>query len=302
MLMHSSNSTLASQINTPIIYKEIESFCDFIESHQLNHTAEKLLRRLAFHAIGNQSEVIMLTVEQMASLVNVKPAAIQKALNILKTKRLIARKRRKQFDGVKIKENTAVTILLCFEDICNAENITTTIKVVKSASQVNKEKEEVVEKEISPIKALKSALKKERQQQSNTNHDDTTKQLTALEEMSKVKKPTSDHHQVSVRSLIDEAVRRENELMYEKVEQSRSKLSKSLFTKKRELPEKVINYFDSKLQHIATTQDKRELLEEVVFSATFGVFSAHAPLYAMNIALKLIRENKWRTPKGYVCL
>lgn len=45
-------------------------------------------------------------------------------------------------------------------------------------------------------------------------------------------------------------------------------------------------------------QQRQQLADEVVFSVTHGQWESPAPK-AVNACLKLIRQNRWRTPKGY---
>lgn len=45
--------------------------------------------------------------------------------------------------------------------------------------------------------------------------------------------------------------------------------------------------------------EAKRLCAEVIYAVEQGCFAQHPTLLGINIALKLIRENRWRTPSGY---
>ena len=66
----------------------------------------------------------------------------------------------------------------------------------------------------------------------------------------------------------------------------------------RKLPAAILNYLEKGLGAIRGVSCRNQLAKEIAFSISAGVYRQGSPRHGINIALKLIRTNKWRTPIG----
>ena len=53
-------------------------------------------------------------------------------------------------------------------------------------------------------------------------------------------------------------------------------------------------------QKIQSLHECEALAKEIEFAIQFGSLADKTPIHGMNIALKLLKENRWRTPAGYI--
>ncbi|RMD58675.1 hypothetical protein D6833_12640 [Candidatus Parcubacteria bacterium] len=67
----------------------------------------------------------------------------------------------------------------------------------------------------------------------------------------------------------------------------------------REVPAKWVQTIRARLEDIPGITNRKQVLDEILFQLSEGVFRGHQWLHGINACLAMVRRNTWRTPYGY---